>query len=707
MTGVPSLKVEQWLNAGWVDVSSRLQVGGSGVPIQIVRGVGDKIVPQPGTCTLQLDNSDGALTPDRAASAYFPTVTRYRQIRVSAYIGGSWRARFGGYVDTEPLSWRNPMGTDCRVTIGAIDALGMAGLRPLRSVAVEATAGHGPIAYWPLTDPATLVAGEQSGNSAPGLELLQEGTGGEISWGAGTVLPTDSGGGVVFTPETENGPWLRSASGIDLPASWSLSVWPTPAAKDGYVCQVGTDSYAIGIWYDTSTDKLSAVETLLDSSGTPIDYALSTTTATWTSGMETLTVTPTTVKLGSSSTTGTRHQDDTMLGALVSAGGAIVSKASREKMYSGGVSHLALWDPTVPGTLAADQGTGPTAMFTREGAVETVLSWAGVPVSATTLGADVPAQLLRTDGLTALDCVGQLGMGSGARIYCQADGSVAIASWEYSPTPAAAPSGELETMLGEWSADQQGDITEAVMSWPDGWSYRAVESAAWGRSQVDLPGILPRATGRTLADWLVAADTGRPRFPNAVYDLATLPDPSAVALVEVGEILTVPGLPSQLPASSQSDVVDQITETISATEWVRTLSTSPDLRDELMVVGDATRGEVGALWLAAPFGPPSPPSSWKAGDPVTAAKLNASAWAGGDMQTGTVSITPVASTPTSLAVTFPRAFSAAPTVVVMPVTDKPYSEVRGAAVSSISTTGFTAWIYRTNTTATTVAWIAC
>ena len=76
------------------------------------------------------------------------------------------------------------------------------------------------------------------------------------------------------------------------------------------------------------------------------------------------------------------------------------------------------------------------------------------------------------------------------------------------------------------------------------------------------------------------------------------------------------------------------------------------------------------------------------------------------MQTGTVFVTPVANTPTSVAVTFPTAFATTPVVVASASSASPGSEVKEISVSSVTTTGFTAWIYRTNTTDSAILWIA-
>lgn len=76
------------------------------------------------------------------------------------------------------------------------------------------------------------------------------------------------------------------------------------------------------------------------------------------------------------------------------------------------------------------------------------------------------------------------------------------------------------------------------------------------------------------------------------------------------------------------------------------------------------------------------------------------------IQYGCVSITPVANTPTMKHVQFPRAFAGQPCVVVTPITSVPGTNILGAGASNNTNDGFDAYITRTNTTETTLAWIA-
>lgn len=77
------------------------------------------------------------------------------------------------------------------------------------------------------------------------------------------------------------------------------------------------------------------------------------------------------------------------------------------------------------------------------------------------------------------------------------------------------------------------------------------------------------------------------------------------------------------------------------------------------------------------------------------------------MASGTLVITPVANTPTSSAVTFPVGrFSSAPHVLVSLNTTVPGTQVTGWSSANITSSGFDAYVTRTNTTNTTLYWTA-
>ena len=77
------------------------------------------------------------------------------------------------------------------------------------------------------------------------------------------------------------------------------------------------------------------------------------------------------------------------------------------------------------------------------------------------------------------------------------------------------------------------------------------------------------------------------------------------------------------------------------------------------------------------------------------------------IQTGSVKVSPKADKVTTVSVTFPEAFAETPDIVlVSPVTTVPYTGVRYASASDYTTTGFNMHLYRTDTSETTVTWMA-
>ena len=76
------------------------------------------------------------------------------------------------------------------------------------------------------------------------------------------------------------------------------------------------------------------------------------------------------------------------------------------------------------------------------------------------------------------------------------------------------------------------------------------------------------------------------------------------------------------------------------------------------------------------------------------------------IQWGVATITPVANTPTGMAVTFPVSYTSVPMVVASPITTVGGTTVTSGTATNITVTGFDAYVTRSNTTSTSVGWIA-
>ena len=95
-------------------------------------------------------------------------------------------------------------------------------------------------------------------------------------------------------------------------------------------------------------------------------------------------------------------------------------------------------------------------------------------------------------------------------------------------------------------------------------------------------------------------------------------------------------------------------------------------------------------------------------DPVTHGSRTGKAFMSNGLliQWGVENITPVANTPTAKAVTFSTSYTSVPMVVACPITTAMGASVTGGTVADITATGFNAYVTRTNTTNTSVGWIA-
>lgn len=76
------------------------------------------------------------------------------------------------------------------------------------------------------------------------------------------------------------------------------------------------------------------------------------------------------------------------------------------------------------------------------------------------------------------------------------------------------------------------------------------------------------------------------------------------------------------------------------------------------------------------------------------------------IQTGFASVTSTANVVSSLPVTFSSAFPGTPSVVLTPNTGVPYTYFKGFSYNSLSSTGFTVNMYRTDTQTTSFSWVA-
>lgn len=77
-----------------------------------------------------------------------------------------------------------------------------------------------------------------------------------------------------------------------------------------------------------------------------------------------------------------------------------------------------------------------------------------------------------------------------------------------------------------------------------------------------------------------------------------------------------------------------------------------------------------------------------------------------NIQYGVAYIDVVANEISSVTVEFPQEFKTVPRVVVTPISTAPGTVLKGFSVTGVTTTGFTMYLYRTNSVNTGMYWIA-
>jgi hypothetical protein len=137
-------------------------------------------VAQAGVLNVTLENFDGALDPENAASPFYPYVKLGKRIRVMATWNGVTYPQFTGYVERWPQRW-GPAGNGQWTDLIATDALGMLAAQELDAVFFEEVRryqrnGAGVLRAWyPLDDQGGSSAGSNGGLGLPPGKLSYSG----------------------------------------------------------------------------------------------------------------------------------------------------------------------------------------------------------------------------------------------------------------------------------------------------------------------------------------------------------------------------------------------------------------------------------------------------------------------------------------------------------------------------------------------------
>lgn len=244
-TGVNGLMVELLVDGSWVDITSRVMVRDTSGQISITRGQSSEgQTANPGSCSFQLNNRDGAFSPANPTSPYYGKIGRNTQVRVSVRKGDDKSYRFWGEITAWPEDW-DTTDTDIWVDIEAAGILKRLnqGNTPLRSTmyrGLMSAATAAPVAYWPCEDGArsTSLASALGGSAMAlhGTPTLSSDTG----FACSAALPVMAGGSFVGSIPT----YTNTGQ---LQVRW-LMYLPTAPADTTQLVKVATSSGTVPYW---------------------------------------------------------------------------------------------------------------------------------------------------------------------------------------------------------------------------------------------------------------------------------------------------------------------------------------------------------------------------------------------------------------------------------------------------------------------------
>lgn len=577
---MPAIRVEMWLGGAWVDLVALERVDFEESPVSITRGRANEYSQMdPGQCTFVLVNDDGAFTPGLASSIYRDSLTLHRPVRVLVQMPDeSWSTRFVGFVDDETVTLSGT--TTSRVTVTAVDALALMGLKTLLSQLGERIRALSPTVYYPLDDDSSALKALDRQGRGPALNPTTFDTtkGGSLEFGAQGGPVAGEGAGVVniTRASTVDGVYLLSASALPALGTEFTVISIQNPTTSGTVWQLTQGSLALSLYYDASAGKYkvrqyngSANATLATSSATVAGMHVEAVT---------ITATQAVLRSDATRTAGTRAAG-TFTGPTLRVGRGANTGSGYNNMMSGIVAGVAI----VPGDVMAAMDALATAIvsppaITTNDFMEQILSWAGMPQTVGWLG-DHPSLGYVFTGGGSPQTIGQtIGQGANGRYACMRDGSLSWVDGSYVPTLVELGGDAVDPGL-RWARDRSAYVTEVTTSLPSGGSYTytapSPELVSESRS---ITGVLSSDQAcKDAAAFIVSGSSLAPRLSSATIDLLTQPDDAIVTDVlglDIGSLVALVDLPPQIP-SNQVLVVEGMAEAIGGTVWTVTINTSP------------------------------------------------------------------------------------------------------------------------------------
>jgi len=525
--------------------------------------------------------------------------------------------RFDGYVDEWPLEWPTGGETEATSNVTALDLQSRIGrMRTLGSVIAETYALDSPIWHFPLGESSESTSAGDIRGTGSTLEIAQYGTGGELTFGAGTGPGTDGSGAPSFAPvDTSNGLYLQGstatrpnfATGQTLAATVNTST--VGAAQTvarwsddwGTALAVGTDSTGRATatfadsWAPANNRTVTSASIYADGRTHHIAATIQNT-----AGTHTMRLYVDGVERGSAGTWSAGGAF-TYAFNLLRVGGAYFPR----NLFTGTISHVAAFGTALSGATLLEHSAANSDGFageTSDERIERVWSWLGMPAGLLSLdaGSATMGHIDSTDR-NAWTYLQDVATTEGGALFVSADGLLTMHS--RARTFGVATSVDLavdaavidpSTRLVHSMADVANDIT---VTRSGGAVARVVDSASvaeYGYISDSLT-VYSDNDGDAFdrANWsLGLRSTPTTRLPELALDALSEPGTAAdVRALDIGSRVQITGMPAQGAATFDLRV-QGYTERIGAGGWSVTANTTPYLAGTPLILDDATYGRL-------------------------------------------------------------------------------------------------------------------
>jgi hypothetical protein len=516
--------------------------------------------------------------------------------------------RYNGFVNRWPVGWPGG-GRVAHTPITCTDVFKQLARTPLRSLLEEEVLFDEPLAYYPLAEPAgSTSAGDLSGTVGGPLTLATAGAGGDLVFAAATGPAATGLSAPVFTPlSSTSGQYLSADVGTDFEAESSslvihVSAWfsTTTSGRSLLALRSELSEYSLDMRLQTGTGRLQILFGHRDSSGGP-----TTTTVTWTTAdlsdgdLHHVTY---------SESTGTVYIDGVSQGVqsrpfMFLLRRLSVGSAFGANQWAGSVSHVSVHVGGHSATRVTAQYNAGSAGFAGETAddrIARIAGYAGVDVLTEGTVFD-PIASQGSGNKTALAMAQEVAASESGRLFAdREDGLVYQArDLRYGSTSALTlDAADCEQPV--YADDDQFLVNRIDASRPNGATVRVEDVASQAKYFVYAkpPLLLLKTSDAAVVDaaqWIVNRYSDpQPRIQSIEVEGATLGTTTYRALLDldISDVFTLTGLPSQAPASSALLVAEGYQEIIGPEHHTWTFTTSPAVVDQVWQLDSATHSQL-------------------------------------------------------------------------------------------------------------------